>query len=98
LNQHPDRLRRHRNDAAARGPLAETPVEMIGIQNSAIMFVPVHFNRQLGDPPAFVRPKVTARASLNELSESSLRNARDGNSTNACQMAQIAAMRSPLLA
>ncbi len=90
LDEHADRLRRDRNDAAARGTLANISVEMIGVQNSTIAFVPVHFDRQPDDLSAFARPKVTIRASLNELSESSFRNARDGNITNARQIAQIA--------
>jgi hypothetical protein len=60
--------------------------------------VPVHFDRQPDDLSALAPPKVTNKASLNELSESSFRNARDGNIVNARQIAQIASQRSPLLA
>jgi hypothetical protein len=60
--------------------------------------MPVHFDRQLDDLSTFGPPKVTIKASFNELSESSFRNARDGNISNARQIEQIASQRSPLLA
>jgi hypothetical protein len=60
--------------------------------------VPVHFDRKPDDLSALAPPKVTSKASLNELSENSFRNARDGNIVNARQIAQIASQRSPLLA